>query len=107
MLETPRILRYVAPRVSLGRGRDNATGAANQQERLNASPAGFVDEEGTFTFAARSGAEHHRGSRDTTLGFVVRRRRDRCDHVNLLRVEPLPSSMSRVAMHFGCVVGAS
>src|SRR5579864_1643627 len=34
-----------------GRSSDNATGAANQQERLDAYIAGFVDGEGTFHVA--------------------------------------------------------
>ena len=42
MLETPSILRYgpSRPVTPVRRGRDNATGAANQQERLDAYRAG-------------------------------------------------------------------
>ena len=94
-------------------GSDNATGAANQQERLDAYIAGFVDGEGSFHVAIQrnpstrvgwqlvpefrvnqdvsraqvlelirdrigcgSIRENHRGSKDRTLVFVVRRRPD-------------------------------
>src|SRR5436305_7449359 len=92
---------------------DNVSGAVNQQERLDAYIAGFVDGEGSFHVAvqrkptARIGwelvpefhvsqdaqrgevlnlirlrfgcgyiRENHRGTRDTTLVYVVRRRVD-------------------------------
>ena len=92
---------------------DKATGAANQQERLDAYIAGFVDGEGSFHVAIQrnpstrvgwqlvpefrvsqdvsraqvldlirerlgcgSLRENHRGTKDRTLVFVVRRRRD-------------------------------
>ena len=71
MLETPRILRYVSllPASAGAEERDNASGAANQQERLNAYLAGFVDEEGVFTLpsASTTGSawltRHHAGLR--------------------------------------------
>ena len=63
MLETPRILRYSPSRnvvvlhrictlrAMAGEGSDKATGAGNQQERLDAYIAGFVDGEGSFHVA--------------------------------------------------------
>src|SRR5579863_8882030 len=101
-----------------GRSSDNATGAANQQERLDAYIAGFVDGEGSFhvaiqrnpstrvgwqlvpefrvnqdvsraqvldliqnRFGCGSIRENHRGSRDRTLVYVVRRRLDLLERV--------------------------
>src|SRR5437773_3820120 len=123
MLETPSIRRY-SPVLShplcrvYGMGSDNPLGADNQQERLDAYLAGFVDGEGTFHVAvqrnpttrvgwqlvpefhvsqnperrevldllrARLGCgrirENHRHSKDTSLVFVVRRRRDLVERV--------------------------
>ena len=94
-------------------GSENSTGADNQQERLDAYLAGFVDGEGSFHVAVqrnpstRVGLQlvpefrvsqaperrrvldllaerlecghlraNHRGTKDTTLVFVVRNRRD-------------------------------
>jgi hypothetical protein len=60
MLETPEypallafaVLRLIHPTSTVGvvesGGSDNATGAVNQQERLDAYIAGFVDGEGSF-----------------------------------------------------------
>src|SRR4051794_26226392 len=57
MLETPSILRYEFMSHPLSRvvvmGRDNASGADNQQERLDAYIAGFVDGEGSFHVAVQ------------------------------------------------------
>src|SRR6187549_1181302 len=55
MLETPSIRRYSflshpLPRVA-GMSSENALGADNQQERLDAYIAGFVDGEGSFHVA--------------------------------------------------------
>ena len=113
--------------------RDNVTGAANQQERLDAYLAGFVDGEGSFHVAicrnegTRAGwqlvpefhvsqsperrqvldllqrrlgcgriQENHRGSRDTTLVFVVRRRRDLLESViPFFEAQPLLSSKQK------------
>ena len=110
--------------------RDNASGADNQQERLDAYIAGFVDGEGTFHVAVqrnpstRTGwqlvpefhvsqnaerrqvldliqrrlgcgriQENHRGSKDTTLVFVVRNRQDLLDRVlPFFERQPLVSS---------------
>jgi hypothetical protein len=100
------------------RGSDNASGAVNQQERLDSYIAGFVDGEGSFhvaiqrnpstrvgwqlvpefrvsqdvsrecvleTIQKRLGCgsirENHRGSKDTTKVFVVRRREDLLERV--------------------------
>ncbi len=97
---------------------DNAPGAANQQERLDAYIAGYVDGEGSFHVAVQRNPdtrvgwqlvpefhvsqnaerrqvldliadrlgcgriqENHRGSPDTSLVFVVRRRRDLLERV--------------------------
>jgi hypothetical protein len=97
---------------------DNATGAANQQERLDAYIAGFVDGEGSFHVAIQrnpstrvgwqlvpefrvnqdvrraqvldlirkrigcgSIRENHRGTKDRTLVFVVRKRPDLLEKV--------------------------
>ena len=99
-------------------GSDNASGAVNQQERLDSYISGFVDGEGSFHVAIQrnpstsigwqlvpefrvsqdvsrrrvldlieerlgcgSIRENHRGTRDTTLVFVVRRRRDLLERV--------------------------
>jgi hypothetical protein len=123
-------LRIHVTGVPVGVGRDNATGAANQQERLDAYLAGFVDGEGSFHVAVcRNAGTHagwqrvpefhvsqsperrqvldllqhrlgcgriqadHRGSRDTTLVLVVRRRRDLLESViPFFEAEPLLSS---------------
>ena len=117
--------------------RDNAPGAANQQERLDAYLAGFVDGEGTFHVAVcRSSSaeaalqlvpefhvsqnperrqvldllerrlgcgrirENHRGSRDTTLVFVVRRRLDLLQQViPFLRSESAPELQAGGVRH--------
>ena len=124
--------------------RDNAPGAANQQERLDAYLAGFVDGEGTFHVAvcrspstragfqivpefhvsqnaerrqvldlllARFGCgriqENHRGSRDTTLVFVVRRRRDLLTQViPFFEANPLLSSKQQEFVTFASIVRA-
>ena len=101
-----------------GGGSDNAIGAANQQERLDAYIAGFVDGEGSFHVAIQrnpstrvgwqlvpefrvsqdvsrmqvldlirermgcgSLRENHRGSKDRTFVFVIRRRQDLLEKV--------------------------
>jgi hypothetical protein len=124
--------------------RDNASGAANQQERLDAYLAGFVDGEGTFHVAvcrsstARAGyqlvpefhvsqnperrqvldllelrlgcgriRENHRGSRDTTLVFVVRRRHDLLRQViPFFEANPLLSSKQQEFVTFAAIVQA-
>jgi hypothetical protein len=124
--------------------RDNASGAANQQERLDAYLAGFVDGEGTFHVAVcrssstRTGLqlvpefhvsqnaerrqvldllhdrfgcgriqENHRGSRDTTLVFVVRRRRDLLTQViPFFEMNPLLSSKHQEFVSFAAIVRA-
>ncbi len=124
--------------------RDNATGAANQQERLDAYLAGFVDGEGSFHVAVcrnpgtRAGwqlvpefhvsqsperrqvldllqhrlgcgriQENHRGSRDTTLVFVVRRRRDLLESViPFFEAQPLLSSKQQEFVVFTSIVRA-
>jgi LAGLIDADG endonuclease len=124
--------------------RDNAPGAANQQERLDAYLAGFVDGEGSFHVAVcrnegtRAGwqlvpefhvsqsperrqvldllqrrlgcgriQENHRGSRDTTLVFVVRRRRDLLDRViSFFETQPLLSSKHAEFVTFTAIVRA-
>ncbi|MEX2253798.1 MAG: LAGLIDADG family homing endonuclease, partial [Acidimicrobiia bacterium] len=148
MLETPRILRYElsVTGVSYPRGmsRENASGAVNQQERLDAYLAGFVDGEGSFHVAvcrssttragfqlvpefhvsqsperrqvldlllARFGCgriqENHRGSRDTTLVFVVRRRRDLLTQViPFFETNPLLSSKHQEFVTFASIVRA-
>ena len=122
--------------------RDNATGAANQQERLDAYLAGFVDGEGTFhvavcrSLSSRAGfqlvpefhvshnperrqvldllqqrlgcgriRENHRGSRDTTLVFVVRRRLDLLTQViPFFEANPLLSSKHEEFVTFAVIV---
>ena|SRR5690348_697120 len=109
---------------------DNATGAVNQQERLDGYIAGFVDGEGSFHVAVQRNPstrmgwqlvpefhvsqdaqrpevlhlirerfgcgylrENHRGTRDTTLVFVVRRREDLLTKIiPFFEREPLISS---------------
>ena len=123
---------------------DKPTGADNQQERLDAYLAGFVDGEGSFHVAVcrndgtRAGwqlvpefhvsqsperrqvldllqrrlgcgriQENHRGSRDTTLVFVVRRRRDLLDHViPFFEAQPLLSSKHAEFVTFASIVHA-
>ena len=57
MLGTPRILRYeflyTAGTYAVAMNRDNASGAVNQQERLDAYIAGYVDGEGSFHVAVQ------------------------------------------------------
>ena len=124
--------------------RDNASGAANQQERLDAYLAGFVDGEGTFHVAVcrssstRAGLqlvpeflvsqnaerrqvldlllerfgcgriqENHRGSRDTTLVFVIRRRHDLLTQViPFSEANPLLSSKQQEFVTFAAIVRA-
>jgi LAGLIDADG endonuclease len=124
--------------------RDNVPGAANQQERLDAYLAGFVDGEGTFHVAVcrsestRAGfqlvpefhvsqnperrqvldlleqrlgcgriRENHRGSRDTTLVFVVRRRLDLLQQViPFFEANPLLSSKQQEFVTFAAIVRA-
>ena len=124
--------------------RDNASGAANQQERLDAYLAGFVDGEGSLHVAicrnpgTRAGwqlvpefhvsqsaerrqvldllqhrlgcgriRENHRGSRDTTLVFVVRRRRDLLESViPFFEAQPLLSSKQQEFVVFASIVRA-
>jgi hypothetical protein len=124
--------------------RDNVSGAANQQERLDAYLAGFVDGEGSFHVAVQRNpstrlgwqlvpefhvsqnperrqvldllrqrlgcgriVENHRGSTDTSLVLVVRKRDDL-----LLRVipffdaEPLLSSKQMDFLAFSTIVRA-
>jgi hypothetical protein len=128
----------------LGVDRYNASGAANQQERLDAYLAGFVDGEGTFHVAVcrnpgtriglqlvpefqvsqhpdrrqvldllqrRLGCgrirDNHRGSRDTTLVFVVRRRRDLLESViPFFEAQPLLSSKQQEFSTFASIVHA-
>ncbi len=148
MLETPRILRY-DPRVTGATypaivGRENASGAVNQQERLDAYLAGFVDGEGSFHVAVfrnstmrigwqlvpefhvsqcperrpildllqrRLGCgriqENHRGSRDTTLVFVVRQRQALLERViPFFEAQPLLSSKQQEFLTFASIVHA-
>ena len=124
--------------------RDNAPGAANQQERLDTYLAGFADGEGTFHVAVcrnerlRAGfqlvpefhvsqaperrqvldlleqrlgcgriRENHRGSRDTTLVFVVRRRQDLLQQViPFFEANPLLSSKQQEFVTFASIVRA-
>ena len=123
---------------------DNATGAVNQQERLDAYIAGFVDGEGSFHVAVQRNPstrmgwqlvpefhvsqdaerpevlnlirerlgcgyirENHRGSRDTTLVFVVRRRDDLLTKViPFFEREPLMSSKQKEFSVFAQIVRA-
>jgi hypothetical protein len=123
---------------------DNASGADNQQERLDAYIAGYVDGEGSFHVAVqrnpwtRAGwqlvpefrvsqnaerrqvldliagrlgcgriVENHRGSRDTSLVFVVRNRRDLLEKVvPFFETQPLLSSKQREFLTFARIVRA-
>jgi hypothetical protein len=123
---------------------DNPIGADNQQERLDAYLAGFVDGEGTFHVAVCRNAgtrlgwqlvpefhvsqnperrevldlllhrlgcgriqENHRGSRDTTLVFVVRNRTDLLERViPFFESQPLLSSKQREYLVFRDIVMA-
>ena len=123
---------------------DNATGAVNQQERLDAYIAGFVDGEGSFHVAVQRNPstrlgwqlvpefhvsqdaerpevlhlirerlacgyirENHRGTRDTTLVFVVRRRDDLLTKViPFFERQPLMSSKQREFAVFAQIVRA-
>ena len=127
-----------------GVGSDNPIGADNQQERLDAYLAGFVDGEGTFHVAlqrnpsTRAGwqlvpefhvsqnperrevldllrerlgcgriRENHRGSRDTSLVLVVRKRSDLLERVILFfDDQPLLSSMQLEFLTFRTIVHA-
>jgi hypothetical protein len=148
MLETPRILRYeltvTGHRYPDGMSRDNAPGAVNQQERLDAYIAGYVDGEGSFHVAVqrnpctRAGwqlvpefhvsqnperrqvldlirerlgcgriRENHRGSADTTLVFVVRKRDDLLHRViPFFEAQPLLSSKQLDLVTFAAIVRA-
>ena len=148
LLETPE---NPALRVSVtGRrypedmSRDNAPGAVNQQERLDAYIAGYVDGEGSFHVAVqrnpctRAGwqlvpefhvsqnrerrqvldlirdrfgcgriQENHRGSSDTTLVFVVRKRDDLLRRViPFFEAQPFLSSKQRDFVTFAAIVRA-
>src|SRR3954447_12920622 len=123
---------------------DNASGAVNQQERLDAYIAGFVDGEGSFHVAvqrnpssrmgwqlvpefhvsqdalrgevldlirSRLGCgyirENHRGTRDTTLVFVVRRRVDLLTKViPFFERQPLVSGKQKEFVTFANIVRA-
>src|SRR5437763_13211260 len=124
--------------------RDNATGAVNQQERLDPYIAGFVDGEGSFHVAVQRnpstrlgwqlvpefhvsqdarrpevldlvrerlgcGAirENHRGTGDTTLVYVVRRRDDLLTRViPFFEREPLLSGKRAEFATFAHIVNA-
>jgi hypothetical protein len=124
--------------------RDNAPGADNQQERLDAYIAGFVDGEGSFHVAVqrnpstRAGWQlvpefhvsqaperrqvldliarrlgcgriraNHRGSKDTTLVFVVRNREDLLTKVvPFFEAQPLLSSKHEEFLAFARIVRA-
>src|SRR4051794_39809165 len=123
---------------------DNASGAVNQQERLDPYIAGFVDGEGSFHVAvqrnpssrmgwqlvpefhvsqdvqrgevldlirSRLGCGHirenHRGSRDTTLVYVVRRRVDLLTRViPFFERQPLVSGKQKEFVTFAHIVRA-
>jgi hypothetical protein len=125
-------------------GSDNASGAVNQQERLDPYIAGFVDGEGSFHVAVQRNPstrlgwqfvpefhvsqdagraevlylirerfgcgyirENHRGSRDTTLVYVVRRRDDLLTMViPFFERNPLVSSKQREFLAFAQTVRA-
>ncbi|MGH9246038.1 MAG: LAGLIDADG family homing endonuclease [Acidimicrobiales bacterium] len=148
MLGTPSIRRYSFAVTPFGDNvavsSENPTGADNQQERLDAYLAGFVDGEGTFHVAVwrnpstrlrwqlvtefhvsqspdrqevldllqvRLGCgrirENHRGSRDTTLVFVVRNRTDLVERViPFFDSQPLLSSKQREYLTFRSIVMA-
>ena len=123
---------------------DNVSGAVNQQERLDAYIAGYVDGEGSFHVAiqrnpsttagwqlvpefhvsqnperrqvldlivARFGCgrirENHRGTRDTSLVLVVRRRDDLLTKViPFFEAQPLLSSKQDDFVVFARIVRA-
>src|SRR5438067_2409370 len=123
-------------------GGDNATGAVNQQERLDAYIAGYVDGEGSFHVAlqrnpsTRTGwqlvpefhvsqnperrqvldlirlrfgcggiRENHRGSSDTTLVYVVRKRDDLLQRViPFFEAQPLLSRKQEEFVVFARIV---
>jgi LAGLIDADG endonuclease len=123
---------------------DNATGAVNQQERLDAYIAGYVDGEGSFHVAVQRNPwtrarwqlvpefhvsqnperrqvldlivrrfgcgrirENHRGSKDTTLVFVVRNRNDLLTKViPFFEAQPLLSSKQQDFLIFAGIVRA-
>ena len=125
-------------------GSDNASGAVNQQERLDAYIAGYVDGEGSFHVAVqrnpwtRAGwqlvpefhvsqnaerrqvldlirerfgcgriKENHRGSRDTTLVFVIRNRVDLLTRViPFFETQPLLSTKQEDFLSFANIVRA-
>ena len=124
--------------------RDNVSGAANQQERLDAYLAGFVDGEGSFHVAVQRNqgtrlgwqlvpefhvsqnaerrrvldllqqrlgcgriVDNHRGSADTTLVLVVRKRDDLLRRViPFFEAEPLLSSKQLDFLKFAAIVQA-
>ena len=121
---------------------DNLPGAVNQQERLDAYIAGFVDGEGSFSVSiqrnqscrvgwqllpefhvsqnperrlvldliqCRLGCgrirENHRGTRDTSLVLVVRRRTDLVERViPFFEAQPLVSSKQQDFLVFARIV---
>jgi hypothetical protein len=123
---------------------DNASGAVNQQERLDPYIAGFVDGEGSFHVAVQRNPstrmgwqlvpefhvsqdaergevlflirqrlrcgyirENHRGTRDTTLVYVVRRRGDLLTRIiPFFERQPLLSSKQREFLSFAHIVRA-
>jgi hypothetical protein len=125
-------------------GSDNRTGADNQQERLDAYLAGFVDGEGSFHVAVQRNPstklqwqlvpefhvsqnverrealdalqerlgcgriiENHRGTRDRSLVFVVRKRDDLLRRVlPFFETQPLLSSKQEDFLAFASIVKA-
>jgi hypothetical protein len=123
---------------------DNLIGADNQQERLDAYIAGFVDGEGSFHVAVQRNpstrlhmqlvpefhvsqnrerrqvldllaerfccgriVENHRGSRDTSLVFVVRKREDLLHRIlPFFETQPLLSSKQEDFLRFAQIVRA-
>ncbi len=123
---------------------ENVSGAVNQQERLDAYIAGYVDGEGSFHVAVQRNPsvaagwqlvpefhvsqnaerrqvldlikhrlgcgrirENHRGSTDTTLVFVVRRREDLLARViPFFEAQPLLSSKHEEFLTFAHIVRA-
>ena len=121
---------------------DNLTGAGNQQERLDAYLAGFVDGEGSFHVAIQRNpstrlqlvpefhvsqnlerrvvldllhwrfgcgriVQNHRGSPDTCLVFVVRRREDLLRQViPFFEAQPLLSTKNQDFRTFARIVRA-
>jgi hypothetical protein len=123
---------------------DNATGAVNQQERLDAYIAGYVDGEGSFHVAVQRNPwtrakwqlvpefhvsqnperrqvldlirqrfgcgrirENHRGSKDTSLVFVVRNRNDLLTKViPFFEAQPLLSGKQQDFLVFAGIVRA-